>query len=184
MEEREVYIGSLGDKLPCQSTSISNHEFASRTEQPTEEDMYNDHDDHNDQDVALDDHSICSASQERMDCMELNSEKKKSVVTYRDFTDVANSVVNLALTLPSEDFRRECLGLFVRMRDALSMSAATGLQPPVRMLGFMASAEDYLSAFGPNTESRREGVFQPLANPAHFEMQRHNSGKAQALDVV
>ena len=66
------------------------------------------------------------------------------VVTYRDFTDVANSVVNLALSLPSEESRRECLGVLVRMRDALSMSAATGLQPSVPLMGFMASAEEFL----------------------------------------
>ena len=129
---------------------------------------------------SLDDDSICSTSQERMDCMGLNSQKKKqSVVTYRDFTAVANSVANLALSLPSEESRRECLGVLVHMRDTLSMSAATGLQPSVPLLGFAASAEKYLSAIGPNAESRREGVFQPLANPAHLEIQRHNIDKVR-----
>ena len=179
VEEREPYVGSLGDKLlPCQSTSISNRKYASLTEQPTDGVVCNDH--HDDHDVPLDDDSICSSSQEPMDCMELNSqEKKQSVVTYRDFTDVANSVANLALSLPSEESRRECLGVLVRMRDALSMSAATGLQPSVPLMGFMASAEEFLSAFGPNAESRREGVFQSLPNPGQFEMQRHNIGKVR-----
>ena len=35
---------------------------------------------------------------------------KRKKVTYRDFTDVANSVTNLALSLPTEDARKECLG--------------------------------------------------------------------------
>jgi hypothetical protein len=180
VEEREAYVGSLGDKLlPCQSTSISNRECARLTEQSTEGVVYDDHHDDHD-DVPLNDDSICSSSQERMDCMELNSQKKKqSVVTYRDFTDVANSVANLALSLPSEESRRECLGVLVRMRDALSMSAATGLQPSVPLMGFMASAEEFLGAFGPNAESRREGVFQSHANPAQLEMQRHNIGKVR-----
>ena len=47
----------------------------------------------------------------------------KRKVTYRDLTDVANSVTNLALSLPTEDARMECLGILVQMRDALSMSA-------------------------------------------------------------
>ncbi|KAI2507013.1 hypothetical protein MHU86_7398 [Fragilaria crotonensis] len=68
-------------------------------------------------------------------------------VTYRDFTDVANSVANLALSLPTEDARMECLGILVCLRDALSMSAS-GHQTSFPLSGFMSSAEEFLSALG------------------------------------
>ncbi|KAI2490169.1 hypothetical protein MHU86_24420 [Fragilaria crotonensis] len=114
--------------------------------------------------------------------MTSNSKSTTRNVTYRDFTDVANSVANLALSLPSEDLRRECLGVLVRMRDALSMSASSGNEPSVPLIGFMSSADAFLAAFGPNAESRREGIFAPLAggDPGNnFEMQRHNFGKVR-----
>ncbi|KAI2508279.1 hypothetical protein MHU86_6208 [Fragilaria crotonensis] len=104
---------------------------------------------------------------------------RKRNVTFRDFTDVANSVANLALSLPNEDARMECLGVLVRMRDALSLSASGQQQTSsVPFLGFMSSAEEFLGAFGPNAESRKEGIFAEHHN-SNFEMQRHNIGKVR-----
>ena len=42
----------------------------------------------------------------------------------------------------------------------------------------MSSAEEFLSAFGPNADSRKEGVFADHSNNS-FEMQRHNIGKVR-----
>jgi hypothetical protein len=101
----------------------------------------------------------------------------KRKVTYHDFTDVANSVTNLALSLPTEDARMECLGIFIQMRDALSISAG-GHLAFVPLSGFMSSAEEFLSTFGPNADSRRERVFAEQDKNT-FEMQRHNIGKVR-----
>ena len=101
----------------------------------------------------------------------------KRKVTYRDFTDVANSVTNLALSLPTEDARMECLGILVRMRYALSMSAGVQWESAPAFSVFMSSAEEFLSPLGPNADSRREGVFADHGN--NFEMQRHNTGKVR-----
>jgi hypothetical protein len=43
----------------------------------------------------------------------------------------------------------------------------------------MSSAEEFLRAFGPNAESRREGVFLADHSIGSFEMQRHNIGKVR-----
>ena len=72
----------------------------------------------------------------------------------------------------------ECLGILVRMRDALSMCASSGHQASVPLIGFMSSAEEFLGAFGPNAEYRRNGVFADHGN-SNFEMQRHNIGKVR-----
>ncbi|KAI2489563.1 hypothetical protein MHU86_25032 [Fragilaria crotonensis] len=73
----------------------------------------------------------------------------------------------------------ECLGVLVRMRDALSLSASGQQQTSsVPFLGFMSSAEEFLGAFGPNAESRKEGIFAEHHN-SNFEMQRHNIGKVR-----
>ena len=101
----------------------------------------------------------------------------KRKVTYHDITDVANSVTNLALSLPTEDARMACLGILVQMRDALSMSAGSHLAS-VPLSGFMSSAEEFLSTFGPNADSRRERVFAEEDNNT-CEMQRHNIGKVR-----
>ncbi|KAI2507205.1 hypothetical protein MHU86_7271 [Fragilaria crotonensis] len=62
------------------------------------------------------------------------------------------------------------------------MSASSGNQSSVPLVGFMSDADAFLAAFGPNAEFRREGIFAPLAggDPGNnFEMQRHNSGKVR-----
>ena len=105
-------------------------------------------------------------------------------VTYRDFTDVSNSIANLALTLPDEDARVECLGMLVQMRHSLSISAAGGHQASVPLSQFMSSAEEFLRAFGPNAESRRDGVFLADHSNGSFEMQRHNSYRQGATEVT
>jgi hypothetical protein len=63
------------------------------------------------------------------------------------------------------------------LRDALSMSAS-GHQTSFPLSGFMSSAEEFLSAFGPNADSRKEGVFADHCNNS-FEMQRHKKGKVR-----
>ena len=105
-------------------------------------------------------------------------------VTYRDFTDVSNSIANLALTLPDEDARVECLGMLVQMRHSLSISAAGGHQASVPLSQFMLSAEEFLHAFGPNAKSRREGVFLADHSNGSFEMQRHHIGMVQQKQLT
>jgi hypothetical protein len=182
--DRDTYIGSIGDRLELGELgldgAILNGESA--TEHSISDDVDNE-DKENDVDSSGEESNSDTARERTMEGMPHNSKSiMKRNVTYRDFTDVANSVANLALSLPNEDLRRECLGVLVRMRDALSMSASSGNQQSVPLVGFMSSADAFLAAFGPNAESRREGVFAPLAggDPGNnFEMQRHNFGKVR-----
>ncbi|KAI2508888.1 hypothetical protein MHU86_5498 [Fragilaria crotonensis] len=184
--DRDTYIGSIGDKLEL--GVLEHHEGAILNgEIPSTEcsisDGGDDGDKENDVYFGEEGKEGDDAAQERtMEGITGNLKSTKRNVTYRDFTDVANSVANLALSLPSEDLRCECLGVLVRMRDALSMSASSGNQSSVPLVGFMSDADAFLAAFGPNAEFRREGIFAPLAggDPGNnFEMQRHNSGKVR-----
>ena len=182
---RDPYVGSLGDALFCQQSAALSSPAPPRQPSPlTEEDGWEDNDPPQDSDAGEGD-VICvstDSNQEssQQECISntttsvLSSSTKRNV-TFRDFTDVANSVANLALSLPKEDSRMECLGILVRMRDALSLSAS-GHQASVPLMGFMSSAEEFLGAFGANADSRREGVFADHGN-SNFEMQRHNIGK-------
>ena len=152
----------------------------------TEEDGWEDNDPPQDSDAGEGDVMCVSTdsnqASSQQECISntttsvLRSSTKRNV-TFRDFTDVANSVANLALSLPKEDSRMECLGILVCMRDALSLSAS-GHQASVPLMGFMSSAEEFLGAFGTNADSRREGVFADHGN-SNFEMQRHNIGKVR-----
>jgi hypothetical protein len=124
-----------------------------------------------------------------MEGMTSNLNSMKRNVTFCDFTDVTNSVANLTLSHPSKELHCECLGVLVRMQDALSKSASCGYQPSVPLIDFMSSTDAFVVAFGPNAESRREDIFGPNAESRredifaphagkdpgnNFYMQRHN----------
>ncbi|KAI2490149.1 hypothetical protein MHU86_24427 [Fragilaria crotonensis] len=190
---RDPYIGSLGDKLFCRQTApVLSSPPRRPTSLPAGEDGCEDNDPFQDYHDAGEGDAMCIwkepdlESIEHDSCILVNNTAtsvlpvvRKRNVTFRDFTDVANSVANLALSLPNEDARMECLGVLVRMRDALSLSASGQQQTSsVPFLGFMSSAEEFLGAFGPNAESRKEGIFAEHHN-SNFEMQRHNIGKVR-----
>jgi hypothetical protein len=190
---RGAYVGSLGDKM------LGHHESALMLSPPRRHDAEqltgeqdwcdDDHPSQDFDDPAGEGDVMCVSTQHnresfQQECTVNNSSSfptNKRKVTYRDFTDVANSVTNLALSLPTEAARKECLGVLVQFRDALSKSAGAGHQeaaPPLS--GFLSSAEEFLSTFGPNANSRRDGVFlADNSNNNNFEMQRHNIGKVR-----
>ena len=178
---RNPYIGSLGDSL------FAGHPLSAGGEDDGCDDDDNSSPRAQNCNDADEGDVVCIDTQpdwEGFDQEEYTANNRASVrtnkrrVTYRDFTDVANSVTNLALSLPTEDARMECLGILVQMRDALSMSANGHQASSTSLSGFMSSAEEFLSAFGPNADSRREGVFADHGNSS-FEMQRHNIGKVK-----
>ncbi|KAI2503990.1 hypothetical protein MHU86_10487 [Fragilaria crotonensis] len=186
---RDPYVGSLGDQFfgHPQSTAPSSPP-SSPTIPSMWEDGCNDDDPSQDYDegAAAIDVTMCITTQPERDNFEqecilgnsttaVHTNNKK--ITFRNFTDVSNSIANLALSLPNEDATQECLGLLVQMKDALSMSAG-GHHASVPFSAFMSSANEFLSAFGPNANSRREGIFADHGNNS-FEMQRHNTGKVR-----
>ncbi|KAI2492514.1 hypothetical protein MHU86_22054 [Fragilaria crotonensis] len=164
--DRDTYIGSIGDKLEL--GVLEHHEGAILNgEIPSTEcsisDGGDDGDKENDVYFGEEGKEGDDAAQERtMEGITGNLKSTKRNVTYRDFTDVANSVANLALSLPSEDLRCECLGVLVRMRDALSMSASSGNQSSVPLVGFMSDADAFLAAFGPNAELEKASLHHLL----------------------
>ena len=191
---RNSYVGSLGDRLLCQPSSRP--PTAGRPGMlMNNEDMYNE--DHGDPSQpypsqAYDDGNgdLTMSLSERPNNKSLQEEfivdntslvpRRKRNVTFRDLTDLANSIANLAQSLPDEESRVKCLGAFVQMRDALSTSAGGRQTSGVRMIGFKASAEEFLGTFGPNAEYRREGVFTADDHcNSTFEMQRHNIGRVR-----
>ena len=191
---RDPYIGSLGDKL-----LFHHHNSNAPSTSPTSRlglqlTGEQDGNDDNDDDDPSQDYDAADPSQDDYDTVgeqDVSTQQqsnpqweKKRALTYGDFTSVANSITNLALGLPTEDAKGECLGILVRMKEALSVSAASGHRTSVPLMGFMSSAEAFLNAFGPNAHSRREGVFVPAdhhSNNSNFEMpqQCHNTGKAR-----
>ena len=173
---RNPYIGSLGDSLFAGHQSTGGEDGCD-VDDSSPVQNYNDADEGDV--VCIDTQPEWEGFEQEYTVNNTASVRPfKRKVTYRDFTDVANSVTNLALSLPTEDARMECLGILVRMRDTLSMSAGGHQASSVSLSGFMSTAEEFLSAFGPNADSRREGVFADHGNSS-FEMQRHNIGKVQ-----
>ena len=189
---REHYAGSLGDKLLIANPSS-----------PSTWDNGSDNSDDGDDDppASLDnnDENWVASSREMM-CVTTHQElaadnngeslflQDREVVrtirkklTFRDFAEISNQVTSLALTLPNEDAKYECLGFLVEMRDALSMSAAGCHHGSLPSLSeFRASADNFLHAFGQNTDLRREKVFLPSHHGnSSFEMQHHNIGKVR-----
>ena len=185
---RDPYIGSLGDPalfhqqstIPPRSPSIP----------PMGEDWCDDDDASQDYDAGGeegDDGTMCTTTQcdgetfEQEGFVNITTDAQSCTnrkVNRHDFIGLANDIATLSLSLPNEQKRQQCLGFLVQFKNALSMTASGGHQSSAPLTDFLSSAEEFLKVFGPNADSRREGVFADHGNDT-FLMQRHNIGRVR-----